>query len=167
MTWYDCPHICAFAYISNLHTRETKPRMTPQQNFSTVNGTTAGHEAQNPARYLMMMMMMLLLLLLMMMMILVFSLVEFNFQYIIRAYRVTRAFLCVNKNFVFHVACLTSDALTTGHTHTYMLCQQLPCMFICILLSLHIYLFIHLFINSFTQDLFHKRVSGSDYNSSI
>jgi len=137
-----------------------KPRITPQQNFSTVDGTRAGHKAQNPAWYLTMMMMM-------MMMILVFSLVEFNFQYIIWAYRVTRAFLCVNKNFVFHVACLTSDVLTTGHTHTYMLHQQLPCMFICILLPLHIYLFIHLFINSFTQDLFHKSVSGSDYNSSI
>jgi hypothetical protein len=102
----------------------------------------------------------------MMMMILVLSLVEFN-QYIIWGYRVTRAFLCGNKNFVFHVARLTSDALTTGHTHTYTLRQQLPRAFICILSPFHIYLFVHLFINSFTQDLFHKRVSGSDYNNRI
>ena len=60
-----------------------KPRMTPAK-LLNVNGTGAGHEALNPASYMMTMMMM--------MVTLAFSLGEFNFQYIIWAYRVTRAF---------------------------------------------------------------------------
>ena len=60
-----------------------KPRMTPAK-LLNVNGTRAGHEALNPASYMMTMMMM--------MVTLAFSLGEFNFQYIIWAYRVTRAF---------------------------------------------------------------------------
>ena len=60
--------------------------MTPAK-LLNVNGTRAGHEALNPASYMMTMMMMM-----MMMVTLVFSLGEFNFQYIIWAYRVTRAF---------------------------------------------------------------------------
>jgi hypothetical protein len=64
-----------------------------------------------------------------------------------------RAFWCMNKKRVSHVASITSDSLTKGHTDTYKLHQQLPRVYLHMCLSAFYYL--HMFIYSFICLLIH------------